>query len=268
MCSGRVNLPSAERRLSTSLTLSDHVVAACAAVGGGLVNAAAGGGTLITFPVLSAIGIPGVRANATNTVALLPGYLGGVWAQRLELSDLRNEIRPQLVTAFIGGLLGSLLLVVTSESAFRAIVPYLILSSVILMALQDRIRSAVFRPDQERLEDPIPQVGAIFVAAVYGGYFGAGLGIMLIAVLGLFSNRPFAQLNAVKLALAFMANVAAAWFLAFSGEVLWSITLVMVPGALLGGNLGGRMARVIPTKQMRAFVIVFGFVAAMVYLVR
>jgi len=218
--------------------------------------------------VLTAIGIPAVRANATNTVALLPGYLGGVSAQRSDLAGLSKEIRPQLVTAFIGGLLGSVLLVFTSESAFRAIVPYLILASVILMAVQDRIRGWIQRPGQEHQEHPVLQIGSIFLAAVYGGYFGAGLGIMLIAVLGLFSDRPFSQLNAVKLALAFMANIAAAGFLAFSGEVVWSIALVMIPAALLGGNLGGRAARVIPSKQMRRFVIVFGFAVALVYLFR
>lgn len=218
--------------------------------------------------MLTAIGIPAVRANATNTVALLPGYLGGVWAQRTDLAPLQREIRPQLLTAFIGGLAGSLLLVLTSESTFRAIVPFLILSSVILMATQDRIRRWILRPGQRHDEHPVLQIGAIFLAATYGGYFGAGLGIMLLAVLGLFSDRPFSQLNAVKLALALMANLAAAAFLAVSGKAVSSIAVVMLPAALLGGNIGGRVARVIPSAQMRRFVIVFGVVVALIYLLR
>jgi uncharacterized membrane protein YfcA len=245
-----------------------HVAAAAAAVGGGLVNAVAGGGTLITFPVLTAIGIPSVRANATNTVALLPGYLGGVVAQRDDQTGLSTTIRPQLAAALLGGLTGSVLLIVTSESAFRAVVPFLILSACVLMAGQDRIRSWIFTPGQTHQSHPVLQVGAVYLAAIYGGYFGAGLGIMLIAVLGLFSDLPFARLNAIKLLLAFAANLAAASFLAFSGKVQWSVALVMAPAALLGGNLGGRVARIVPAKKMRAFVIVFGVVVAVIYFVK
>ncbi|HRD99912.1 MAG TPA: sulfite exporter TauE/SafE family protein [Ilumatobacteraceae bacterium] len=254
--------------IAATYTVWQHLFAALAAIGGGLVNAVAGGGTLISFPVLTAIGVPSVRANATNTVALLPGYLGGVYAQRSDLAGLSKQIKPQLVTALIGGLIGSVLLIVTSDSAFRAIVPFLILSAVILMAVQDRIRTAIFKPGQQHSDHPVLQIVSIFAAAVYGGYFGAGLGIMLLAVLGLFSDRPFSQINAVKLILAFSANLTAAIFLSFSGKVVWSIALVMIPAALLGGNLGGRVARIVPAKKMRAFVIAFGFVVAIIYFVK
>ena len=252
----------------TDISVWGHVAAAAAAIGGGLVNAVAGGGTLITFPVLTAIGIPSVRANATNSVALLPGYLGGVSAQRDDLKGLSTAVRPQIAAALLGGLTGSVLLIVTSESAFRAVVPFLILSACVLMAAQDRIRSWIFTPGQTHQSHPVLQVTAVYLAAIYGGYFGAGLGIMLIAVLGLFSDLPFARLNAIKLLLAFMANLAAAVFLSFSGKVEWSVALVMAPAALLGGNLGGRVARIVPPKKMRAFVIAFGVVVAIIYFVK
>lgn len=252
----------------TDISVLAHVAAGAAAVGGGLVNAVAGGGTLITFPVLTAIGVPSVRANATNTVALLPGYLGGVSAQRNDLAGLTRSIRPQIAASVAGGLTGSILLIITSESAFRQVVPFLILSSCLLMAGQDRLRAWIFRGGRTHDSRPVLQVATVFAAAVYGGYFGAGLGIMLIAVLGLFSDLEFKRLNAIKLLLAFTANLAAATFLSFSGKVEWTLVAVMAPAALLGGNLGGRVATVVSPKKMRMFVIVFGVIVAIIYFVK
>ncbi len=252
----------------TDISVWAHVAAGAAAVGGGLINAVAGGGTLITFPVLTAIGVPPIQANATNTVSLLPGYLGGVWAQRKDLAGLGRTVRPQLFAAAVGGLVGSILLIVTSESVFRQVVPFLILSACVLMAAQDRIRGWIFKPGETHESHPVLQIVSIGLASVYGGYFGAGLGIMLIAVLGLFSDLPFHRLNAIKLLLAFTANLAAAAFLSTSGRVQWTLVAVMAPAALLGGNLGGRVARVMPAKPMRLFVIVFGVFVSIVYFVK
>ncbi|MCU1393300.1 MAG: putative rane protein [Ilumatobacteraceae bacterium] len=249
----------------TDISVLAHVGAAAAAVGAGLVNAIAGGGTLISFPVMTAIGVPSVRANATNTVSLLPGYLGGVSAQRDDLKGEMRSVRPQLVAAALGGLLGSILLIVTSESVFRAIVPFLILASALLLGIQDRLRSWIFKPGEEHRSHVVAQVVCVGLAGVYGGYFGAGLGIMLIAVLGMFSDLPLNRLNAIKLLLAFVVNLFAAAFLSTSGKVEWSLVLVMAPAALLGGNLGGRLAKTLPPKKLRAFVIVFGVVVAIIY---
>ncbi len=245
-----------------------HLAASAAAFGAGLVNAVAGGGTLITFPVLTAIGVPSVRANATNTVSLLPAFVGGVAAQRSELAALRGSIRPQMIAAACGGLAGSILLVVTSDAVFRQVVPFLILVACLLMAAQDRIRDRIFAPGKAHQSHPVLQVLTVFAAAVYGGYFGAGLGIMLLAVLGLFSEQPFSQLNVIKLVLAFIANLAAATFLSLSGEVQWSLVMVMAPAALLGGNVGGRVARVVASEKMRMVVIVLGVTVAVIYLLK
>ena len=245
-----------------------HVGAGLAAVGGGLVNAIAGGGTLITFPVLTALGVPSVRANATNTVSLLPGYLGGVSAQRKDLTGLSRTIRPQLVASALGGLAGSILLIVTSESVFRQIVPFLILSACVLLGVQDRLRAWIFKEGEAHPEHLALQVISVGLAAVYGGYFGAGLGIMLIAVLGLFSDLALTRLNAIKLLLAFVINFAAAAFLVFSGKIEWTLVAVMAPAALLGGNLGGRVAGSLPPKKLRAFVIMFGVIVSIIYFVK
>jgi uncharacterized membrane protein YfcA len=252
----------------TDISAAAHIGAAAAAIGAGMVNAIAGGGTLISFPVLTAIGVPSVRANATNTLSLLPGYVGGVVAQSDDLRGLSRSVRPQLIAAAIGGLLGSILLIVTSESVFRQLVPFLILSSTILMATQDRLRSWIFNPDKPHQTHAVAQVVCVGLAGVYGGYFGAGLGIMLLAVLGLFSDMPLNKLNAVKLLLAFVVNLFAALFLSFSGKIEWTLVAVMAPAALLGGNLGGRLASALPARKLRTFVVSFGVVVSIIYFLK
>ena len=189
-----------------------HLIAAAAAAGAGAVNALAGGGTLISFPVLTAIGVPVVSANATNTVALCPGYVGGTYALRQEIDATGEPLRRRLVVSGLGGLTGALLLLLTSNAVFRSIVPYLILLSCLLLAVQDPLRRWVAHHRGAK-DLTVAELIGIFLAGTYGGYFGAGLGIMLIAILGLFSNVPFIQLNAVKQPLAAAINLSAAAFL-------------------------------------------------------
>ncbi len=255
-------------RRMTDISLLAHVGASAAALVAGAVNAVAGGGTLITFPILTAIGVPAIRANATNTVSLGPGYIGGTYAQRRDLTGLSKPLRPQLIAAAIGGLGGSILLIVTSEAVFRQIVPFLILAACALLGFQDRLRTWLLSRSASSRAHRILEVGALAVAATYGGYFGAGLGIMLIAVLGLFSDLAFTRLNAVKQLLSVIINVFAAAFLVFSGRIEWTLVLVMAPASLVGGHFGGRLAGVLPPKKLRVFVIVFGIIVALIYLFR
>jgi uncharacterized membrane protein YfcA len=253
------------------LSTTDHVLAAAAAVAAGVVNAVAGGGTLITFPALVALGVPSVRSNITNTVALCPGYFGGTLAQRADLAGQKHRLRSLAVVAAAGGLVGSILLVLSPEDLFEGIIPFLLLVACALLGFQDRIRRMLpTRPDVEGVDTtPRPLLfGGVFVATVYGGYFGAGLGIMLIAVLGLFSSIPFVQLNAVKQPLAAAINLSAAAFLVFSGKVEWSLAAVMAPAALLGGALGGRLSTFLPARRFRIVVVTIGVVISIVYLVR
>ncbi len=249
-----------------SVSAAAHLACAAAAVGAGAVNAIAGGGTLISFPVMTAVGVPSVRANATNTVSLCPGYIGGTLAQRDDLRRLGGSVRPALVVASIGGLLGSILLVLSSEAMFRALVPYLIIAACILLAVQVPLRRYLF--GRQRASHRLIELGAVGLSAVYGGYFGAGLGIMLIAVLGLFSDAPLTQVNALKQLLSIAINVCAAAFLAFSGKVEWSLVAVMAPMSLIGGHVGGRLVTVIKPAVLRTVVVCYGLIVAGVYLAR
>jgi uncharacterized membrane protein YfcA len=256
----------------------DYLAAAGAAGVAGAINALAGGGSLVSFPTLVALGVPAVTANVTNTVALLPGYLSGTWAQRDDLRPQMRRARVLAIVAAAGGLAGSVLLVVIPASAFRAAVPYLILASCALLLFQDRIR-AVIRPTPAGTGpatvpspppvDPthwsLPLLVTIFAAAMYGGFFGAGLGIMLLALLGLFSAEPLVRLNALKQALSFVINLVAAVFFVFSGHVLWDLAPLMAGAALIGGLVGGRLVQVIDQVLLRRLVVVAGVAVAVAF---
>ncbi len=253
------------------LTALDHVLVALAAIAGGAVNAVAGGGTLITFPMLTAIGVPAVSANVTNTVALSPGYLGGTYAQRTDLNGQEARLRLLVPVAVLGGLAGGVLLLATGEELFRELVPFLILGASALLLFQDAIRARVVRRLSERAgSDPSAMWVAVpaFAASVYGGYFGAGLGVILLAVLGLVLEDSLTRINALKQGLSFCVNVTAAVFFLFSGKVVWSAALVMAIGALIGGSVGGRLAGRMRAELLRRIVVAIGLAVGIVYLVR
>ncbi|HEX9124182.1 MAG TPA: sulfite exporter TauE/SafE family protein [Actinomycetota bacterium] len=254
-----------------ALSLLEHVAVGAAAVAGGAVNALAGGGTLITFPTLTAVGIPAVRANVTNTVALTPGYLGGTLAQRRDLDGQGHRLWLLLPAGILGGLTGGVLLVITSEGLFRQLVPYLILLASLLLAVQERVRAVLVRRATERSGGDPHEAWVLvpaFVASVYGGYFGAGLGVIVLAVLGLVIDDTLTRINALKQALSFAVNVTAALFFLFSGKVVWSAALVMAAGAVAGGVIGGRLAGRIPAGSLRRAVVAIGVAVAVVYFVR
>jgi len=249
----------------------EHILIGLAAVAGGLVNALAGGGTLITFPMMIAVGIPPVVANITNTVALCPGYIGGTFAQRNDLTGQKRRLCLLLPTGGVDGIAGGILLLYTSESVFRKLIPYLILTAVALLAFQDRIRNWVMARMSDHGHRHLNEAWSmilIFPAAVYGGYFGAGLGVMMLAVLGLVLDDSLTRLNALKQSLSFSINIAAAIFFLFSGQVVWSAAIVMAVGALAGGVLGGRMAGRIKQVTLRWIVIGIGLLVAVVYFIR
>ena len=248
----------------------DYVLIALAALAAGAVNAIAGGGTLITFPVLMAVGLPAITANITNTVALAPGYLGGTLAQAKDLQGQARRLYWLAPIGALGGIVGALLLVQTEEKVFRALIPYLILLACFLLAFQGRMRNwltrriAAGQPGINEYWVAIP----VFFAAIYGGYFGAGLSVILLAVLGLVLSDSLTRLNALKQALAFSVNMAAALLFVFSGQVVWSVALVMAVAALIGGGLGGRLASYVAPAVLRTVVVTIGVVVALIYLVR
>ena len=242
---------------------------ALAAVAAGAVNALAGGGTLITFPALTAVGVPAVVANVTNTIALCPGYLGGIFAQRSDLRGQDGRLWLCVPSGVVGGILGGVLLLHTGERAFRALVPFLILGASGLLAVQGPLRSWIVRRSGSavRLSEKWTIV-PIGLAAVYGGYFGAGLSVIVLAVLALVMEESLTRLNALKQAISFGANTAAAVLFLFSGRVVWSAALVMAGAALVGGALGGRLAGRIEPTTLRWIVVAIGVVVGLVYLVR
>ena len=248
-------------------SVSDLIFAGAGALAAGGINAIAGGGTLVSFPILVALGVPSVHANATNTVALCPGYFGGAFAQRATVGEHKARLRRLLPFAGLGGLLGSILLVITSDSVFRNLVPFLILMACGLLGFQDGIKKRVFArrrsdPSQATHEATIPLIISVFAASIYGGYFGAGLCIMLLAITGLLLDDELPKLNALKTVLSFVINVLAASFLVFSGKVEWNFVAVMAPASLVGGHFGGMLAGKMNPKVMRVIVITFGVAVA------
>ncbi len=253
------------------MPLINYFLAALAAVAAGLTNALAGGGTLITFPVLLAIGLPAVSANVTNTVALCPGFLGGTLAQSKDLQGQKKRLWTVLPAGILGGLVGGYLLLITSEKLFTNLVPFLILIASALLAVQNPVRNWLTRR-LERGQSAHPSEYwiflPVFLGAIYGGYFGAGLSVIMLSVLGLVLNDNLTRLNALKQVIAFAANLTAAVLFAFSGKVYWTIGLVMAVGALLGGVLGGRIAGRIKPSTLRLIVVILGFVVGTIYLVK
>ena len=250
----------------------DLALLALAALAGGAVNALAGGGTLITFPALIAVGLPALNANVTNTVALVPGYLGGATAQRDDLSGQRRRVAVAAVPAVAGGLVGGALLLWTGATLFEALVPWLILAATALLAAEPWLGKSAARRLQSPRANERPHLAGVgaaaFAGSVYGGYFGAGLGIILLALFSLLLPDSLKRINALKQTVSLLANGAAAVLFATTGDVVWAAAAVMAVGALLGGALGGRFAGRVRADILRAVIVALGLAVATVYFVR
>jgi len=246
------------------------VAVGLAAVAAGAVNALAGGGTLLTFPVLTAVGLPALAANITNTVALCPGHIGATLAQADALRGQRALLAMLIPAGIVGGLIGGVLLLHTGERTFRDVVPLLLLLSSALLASQDRVRAFLLARERRRGSSHGHAHWAPLVvgtAAIYGGYFGAGLGVVLVAALGVVLDEPLPRINALKQMVALVVNVAAAVFFLFSDQIHWGAAAAMAAGALVGGAIGGHMATRVNAVALRWTMVVIGAVLAVVYLV-
>ena len=244
------------------------LVVALAAIAAGFVNALAGGGSLISFPVLTAVGLPPLVANLTNTVALLPGYGGAALGQRRDLAGQGRRMLLLLPAAALGGLLGGVLLLRSGEALFGALVPWLILLGSALLALQEPLRRWLVLPLEAAGPRHLPKLAVlpVFLAAIYGGYFGAGLGVILLAVLALVLGDSLTRLNGLKLALGLQANLAAALLFVGSGQLHWPAAVVMAAGAAVGGALGGRLASRINPYRLRSLVVLLGVAVGLGFL--
>jgi uncharacterized membrane protein YfcA len=237
---------------------------AVAAFVGGLVNAIAGGGSLITFPTLVALGVPPVIANITNTVALCPGYFGATIAQREDLAGQRSRLVLLLPLGAIAGAGGALLLLHTGESTFTHVVPFLILLAAILVGLQGKMRAWLERREGGARSEALAAI-PVTAAAVYGGYFGAGVGVIILAALGIVLADTLTRLNALKQTISLTVNVTAAIVFIVLAPIDWTVCGIMAGAALVGGIVGGALARRVPADVLRWAIMVIGTAIAIAY---
>jgi uncharacterized membrane protein YfcA len=243
------------------VTPAEAIGVAAAGFGAGAVNAIAGGGSLISFPALLAIGYPALPANVTNTVGLLPGYLGGSLAYRRELAGQRGRLPSLLVAAVLGAGAGAAVMLTTPASFFRTIVPWLVIAGCLMMLLQTRV-AALLQRRSERHDYPVPLHIGVFLGGVYGSYFGAALGVMLLALLGMLLPEDLQRLNALKSALSLVVSIVGAVVFAVFGPVVWSVAAVLAGSSLVGGHVGGSLARRMSPRVLRFAVVTFGLVVA------
>ncbi len=237
-----------------------------AGFGAGVVNALAGGGTFLTFPALVFIGIPPVAANATSAVAVFPGYLSAAMGFKKEISDLPRAklIRASAVSLF-GGLIGGLLLLVSSNDVFSVLVPFLLLAATAAFAFQSQIQSWMRRA--QFTATPYGTLGLLGVS-IYGGYFNGGLGIVLLALFALWSMHDMNQMNGLKNALSFVISAVSVTTFVIAGVVVWYHAILMGGAAIAGGFAGARLAKRLPKSIIRAVIIVIGLGMSIVFFAR
>ena len=228
----------------------------------GTINAVVGSGTLITFPVLLAIGYPPVVANVSNNVGLVPGAVASAWGYRRELRGTLPRLRRFAPATASGAVIGSVLLLVLPEDAFKAIVPVLIAASLILIVLQPRITRAITaRRGDDRPDGGPPLLAGIFGTGIYGGYFGAGQGILLFALLASSLGGDLRSVNAIRAVLAGLANLVAAIVFLFIADIAWLPALLIAAGSTVGGLLGADVGRRLPDIWLRSVIVVVGLAA-------
>ncbi len=253
---------------TTGVQFVDGVLTAGAGLVAGGVNAIAGGGSLLLFPALVAVGYGTLAANVTNSVALWPGYVGGVAGFRSELGGHGRRLVALGVTAAVGAVGGCVLLLATPEGAFDVVVPFLVLAASLLLAAQPRVSRMVGPPSADHRASRGVLYPAVGLAAVYGGYFGGALGVILLGTLALTVQDTLRRLNAVKAVLSLVVSTVTVVAFGIFGPVDWVAVAVIAPAALLGGYLGAKVARRLDDELLRRAVVVFGIVVAVLLFVR
>lgn len=237
-------------------------------IAGGVINALAGGATLLTFPAMLAAGLPPVTANASNAVAIVPGHLLAVLADRRKVLPLDAKLWSSVLVCLFGGAIGALLLLALPERLFVLPVPALIGIATLLFLFSPRIAAWA----EARRGDAEPSRGlglsVLGLSSIYGGFFGAGLGVILTAVLSIADPNDIRRIKALKNLLATSVSMAAVVIFIAQRAVHWPETVTMLSGALVGGYLGGHLVRVLPAVIVRRFVILTGVVMTVVYAVK
>ena len=266
----RPGLPAGHQSFNytAGLSFGAFLLIFVAAAAGSAINSIAGGGTLLTFPAIVWLGVPPLIANATSTVALWPGAFGSMWAYRRELAGARSWVIWLTAPGIVGGIAGAQLLLRTSAARFDAIVPFLVLAATLLFLLQRPISRRFSRrlPEEPEGDRPLPPPTWAFVTAqlgvaIYGGYFGAGIGILMLASLGAMGLTNIHRMNGLKNWGAMCINAMAAFTFIFSGIVNWPVALAMMAGGLAGGYGGARLALRVGQAWVRRAVIAIGFAA-------
>jgi len=249
-----------------------YVLLFAAALAAGAINSVAGGGTLLSFPALLAVGVSPVAANATSTVALVPGSLSAFWGYRGEMQDAQADLRRWAAPSLLGGAVGAWLAVHIGDKAFSHLVPYLILGATGLFLLQGPLRAWLnARPAPEGQSHSPFHIGATifqFLVAVYGGFFGAGIGILMLAAMGILGLTNIHRMNGLKNFAAICINGVAALTFVFSGKVHWPLALLMMAAAIVGGYSGAGLAKRVGQQNVRRAVVVIGLAMGVYTLLR
>ena len=249
------------------MTPAEQLVVLLAGLGAGVLTATVGVASLLSFPVLVAVGIPPLTANATNTVGLTPGALSGSWGYRAELSELPRVTATVLGTCAAGAVCGALLLLSLPAGVFEAAAPWLVLLACALVAVQPQVRARVVARRGPAAVERLRLSGTTGVFAtltgVYGGYFGAGSGVLMLAVLGLGTDIPFRTANALKTLAVLAANLTASVVFVLGAPLEWRAVVLLAVGSVVGGRLGAAAGRVLPVPVLRAAVVIGGSAAAL-----
>ena len=245
-----------------SLSAVDIVLILIAGVGAGTINTIVGSGSLITFPTLVALGYSPLVANVTNTIGIFPGSLSGAIGYRRELVGQRARMIRFGIISALGGVTGAVLLLALPESVFDAVVPVIIAGAIVLVLVQPRLRAWLEARDRETRDYKGPATqGAVYASAIYGGYFGAAQGVLLIGILGAGLRETLQRVNALKNVLAMIVNLVSAIVFVFVAAIAWAPALLIAVGSIIGGQIGAGVGRRLPPTVLRGVIVVVGIFA-------
>lgn len=251
------------------MTLSHALLLIFAGFGAGAVNAVAGGGSLISFPALLATGLAPVPANVTNTLAVWPGYVGGVFAYRGHIAAQRSRVKQTTVVSIAGAITGTIILLAAPPHVFKILVPYLIFLATTLLVVQKKMLAYFTKKGETHPRGAkLSMHSGIFLSSVYGSYFGAGLGIMLLSILASFIHDDLQKLNGLKSYLSLVIATIGSFIYAIFAPVSWISVAIMAVSALLGGYLGAGIARKLSPSLLKSSVVIFGYAIGLVILIK